>query len=483
MTRRGGSREKAGALALALAAALLTGCAAPVPPASAPPPVLPTAWQGGAASLAGAAPGEWWLQFHDPLLASLVGRALVHSPAIASARAVLMQARATRDIAAAGLAIGVSGNASVQRSKSGSSDSNDNYSAGFDASWEADLYGGRHASLDAGAADVGATRLSLADAQVALAAEVGLQYLAVRAAQGRLAIARENLASEVEIDQITGWRVQAGLLTSLEGEQARAALEQAAAQLPPLLTAQQQASHALAVLCGANPASLEAELAAPAGLPELPAALTLSLPAETLRQRADVRAAEFRLSAARARVSAADAARYPSFKLQGSLGLRGLAIGAGGVSTSLLSAMLGSLSGNAFDGGAARAQVRLQQGALAQSEAAYRSAVLTALQEVEDALSALGGDRERLARLRNASLAASNAALLARQRYTSGLVDFQTVLETQRTLYSAQDGVAQTGAALAADHVRLYKALGGGWQPEANDANPDESVSTPARAP
>ncbi|HEU4842720.1 MAG TPA: TolC family protein, partial [Burkholderiaceae bacterium] len=153
-----------------------------------------------------------------------------------------------------------------------------------------------------------------------------------------------------------------------------------------------------------------------------------------------------------------------TFRLEGSIGLHGL--GVGGTGSTILRALLGSVSGNAFDGGASVAQLKLQQGAQAQAHAAYRATVLAALQEVEDVLSALAGDRRRLEHLHSAAGAANNAALLARQRYSSGLVDFQTVLETQRTLYAAQDSVAATSVSLSDDLVRLYKALGGGWQPD-----------------
>ena len=130
----------------------------------------------------------------------------------------------------------------------------------------------------------------------------------------------------------------------------------------------------------------------------------------------------------------------------------------------MFNALLASVSVPLFDGGAARAQVRAQDAALEQARIAYQATVLGALKEVENALVALRGDRERLARLRNAADAAGNAALLAQQRYASGLIDFQVVLETQRTLLSTQDSVASTAASVATDHVRLYKALGGGWQ-------------------
>jgi outer membrane protein TolC len=181
-----------------------------------------------------------------------------------------------------------------------------------------------------------------------------------------------------------------------------------------------------------------------------------------------VRAAELQVNAAAARVSVADAARYPSFQLSGSVGLSALTLGGLSGGAALASALLGSVSMPIFDGGAASAQVRAQQAALDQARVAWQAAVLTALKDVEDALVALRGDRERLLRLRNAAEAAGNAALLAQQRYNSGLIDFQTVLETQRTLLSTQDSVASTTADLGADHVRLYKALGGGWRDDGN---------------
>ena len=129
----------------------------------------------------------------------------------------------------------------------------------------------------------------------------------------------------------------------------------------------------------------------------------------------------------------------------------------------MVNALLGSVSIPLFDGGAAKAQVRAQEAALEQARIGYQSVVLTALKDVEDALVALKGDRARLVYLEGAATAAGNAALLAQQRYASGLIDFQTVLQTQRTLMTTQDSVASARADISTDHVRLYKALGGGW--------------------
>ena len=202
-------------------------------------------------------------------------------------------------------------------------------------------------------------------------------------------------------------------------------------------------------------------------MPLAPGGLALAFPAETLRQRPDVRSAEHRISAALARVDAAEAARYPSFRLRGSLGLSALTLGTLTDGASVLRSLLASVSAPLFDGGAGKAQVRVQEAALEQARLNYQATVLSALKDVEDALVALHGNTERLARLQAASTAATQAELLARQRYQSGLIDFRTVLDTQRSLLSTQDSVASTQATLSADHVRLYKALGGGWAPDA----------------
>ena len=177
-----------------------------------------------------------------------------------------------------------------------------------------------------------------------------------------------------------------------------------------------------------------------------------------------MRRAEQQVSGALARVSQAEAARYPDFRLAGSLGLSALTLGGLGRGAAVFDSLLASVSVPLFDGGAVRAQVRAQEAALEQTRIAYQSVVLAALQEVEDALVALANDRQQLARLQSAAEAASNAALLAQQRYASGLIDFQVVLDTQRTLLATQESVASTGASVSADHVRLYKALGGGWE-------------------
>ncbi len=459
----------------------LAGCASLTPTAStndaSPKIEIPEAWSAsdGATSLS-----QWWMRFNDPLLGSLVLQAMQANTTVRSAQAALLQARALRDVAAAGLWPVVGASASAQHSTTGKESNGSNFRAGLDASWEVDIFDANRNALAASDANAEASAANLGDVRRSIAAEVALAYIAMRGAQARLAIAEENLASQLETLQITQWRQQAGLVTSLEAEQARGQTEQTRAQLPTLRTSIEQTRHALAVLTGRPPAALAAVLKGSSPVPEATDDLALGIPAETLRQRPDVRAAEYQVTAALARVAQADSARMPNFRLGGSLGLNALTLSALTNSASLVTTLLASVSMPVFDGGAARAQVRAQQAALEQAGMAYQAAVLTALREVEDALVALRGDRERLLRLRNATDAAGNAALLARQRYSSGLVDFQTVLETQRTQLNTQDGVAGASADLAADQVRLYKALGGGWRPDYGDSTtmlPDTRTS------
>lgn len=415
---------------------------------------------------------QWWQRFNDPLLTHFIVQALQVNSSVEMAKAALQQSRAMRDVATAGLFPRIDASVSAQHNKAGDNSTANSFQAGFDATWEPDIFGSKRSALQASEAGVDASVASLADVQISIAAEVALTYLQHRGAQARLAIAQDNLASQLETWQITDWRVQAGLLTSLEAEQARAASEQIQAQIPLLSTAVMQLRHSLSMLCGQAPDALQEQLRAIQPVPQVESTLVMNIPAASLRQRPDVRAAEHQIAAAWARVKQADAALYPHFQISGSLGARALTVGALSNSASIVAGIIASVAMPVFDAGANRAQVRAQQAAFQQVRMSYQATVLNALKEVEDVLVALNGHRDRLLRLRNAAQAAANAALMARQRYSGGLVDFQTVLETQRSVFNTQDAVASTTTDLSADHVRLYKALGGGWQADEHSSIP-----------
>ena len=458
--------------------AVLAGCASLQQPAApAPADPTPAAWTSAAPGAPATAPSDlaaWWSQFGDPQLAPLVQAALQSQTDITTAQARLRQARAARALAGAQLAPTVNASGSAQASASDGSPRTQSWRAGLDAGWEADLWGAGAAGVRAADATLAASALTLAHTRISVAAEVALTLLELRGTQARMAIAERNLASQQQTLQIVQWRHEAGLVTQLDVAQARTAVEQTRAQLPALAGSAAQAMHALAVLTGQAPGALQAQLATPVPLPAAPPALALAIPAEVLRQRPDVQAAERRLQAAAARVDEADAARLPSLSLSGSIGLNALrlsALGSGAGAASLLASVHLPL----FDGGRLRAQVQSQEAARDEAAVAWRATVLAALQEVEDALVSLRATREQLAAQQAAATSAQAAATLAEQRYRSGLVDFANVLQSQRTLLSAEDSVAGTSTALATAHVRLVKALGGGWNPD----EPPFTLDTP----
>jgi len=274
-----------------------------------------------------------------------------------------------------------------------------------------------------------------------------------QAAQARLA----------DLEQ--GYRPQEIAEARAQVEQARANLEQTRAQIPALESALAAAEHRLAILAGQAPGSLHARLAAGTGLPQVPASIAVGIPADTLRQRPDVHAAERVLAAETARLGVAEAARYPAFRLSGSIGLEALTLGGLGEGGAGTHSLLAALAAPIFNAGRLRAQVEIQDAVRERAQATYQATVLTALEDVENALVALARSREREQALASGLDAARNAAALARDRYSAGLIDFQAVLDTERSVLSLQDGLASTRADGLAALVRLYKALGGGWSP------------------
>lgn len=446
---------------------VLAGCAARAPAVGPAADVaMPAAWS-QEAPVSGLPLSHWWRQFGDSLLVELVEAAQRANTDVAIARANLGEARALRDAAAATLWPTLSMSASAQRSRGGASSGSGNlFNVGFDAAWEPDLFGATGHAAGASAAAAQASALTLAAAEVSVAAEVAASYLQLRGSQGRAAIAQDNLAAQEQTLQIAQWREQAGLGSSLETSQARSAVEQTRAQLPVLRASIAQTGHALAVLTGRPPAALDAQLAAAAALPQPPRQLAVAIPAATLRQRPDVLAAEWQMRAAAQRVAQADAQRRPSVQLRASLGWSAVTLGSLG-SVEAARSLVASIGQTVFDRGRLNAQLAAQEAAFDAAQQAYRARVLTALQDVEDALAALSASRDRTVALDAALQATRDAALLANNRYTSGLIDFQTVLDTQRTLLSVQDSLAAAQTELATNHVRLYKALGGGWGPAA----------------
>jgi len=410
-----------------------------------------------------AAPADlsrWWEQFQDPLLTRLVDEASAGNLDLAQASTRLVQARESLAQARAGLVPEVGASAGAGRAFGAGNDRN-SFNVGADASWEIDLFGRIRRGIEASRADAESVWFDREALRVALAAEVATNYIQARQAQARLEVARDTLRIADDNLQLAQWRVQAGLASSLDSEQARAARAQTAAVIPNLENAFTSATFRLAVLTGRAPGTLTAALTEPKPIPEGPEDVAVGIPADTLRQRPDVRSSERNLAAQTARIGVAQAQLYPALRLSGNIGTSAFSLG--GLVDAITGGIFSSLSQTLFDGGRLRSQVRAQRAATEGALAAYRQSILTALEDVENALNALRAARERQAQFAIAFEAATNSAVLARIQYRSGLTDFQQLLDAERSLLSARDGMVSSRADEALALVQLYRALGGGW--------------------
>lgn len=444
---------------------LLAGCAAGPDYARPQPAALgvPDAYQAPAPAGAPADLTQWWAVFGDPVLTGLVDQALAGNLDIAQGEARLRQAREALVQTRAGLLPSLDASAGAGRNFDNSGPNSNRLSLGADAAWQVDLFGGVRRSVEAARADSEASAYDLAAVRIAIAGEVARNYVLARQAQASLAIARDTLVTQDDNLEIAGFRVQAGLVSSLDQEQARQQRASTAASIPGLEQSLAAAANRLAVLTGQAPGAVTDRLMPPGAIPEGPEAVAAGIPADTLRQRPDVRGAERALAAATARIGVARAALLPGLGISGNVGTSALRFG--GLGDVITGGLFTSLSQILFDGGRRQAAARAQEAAADGAFAAYKATVLTALEDVENGLIALRAARERAAQIAISLDASTNAALLARSQYRAGLTDFQTLLDAERSLLGARDGYNQAKADAANALVQLYLALGGGWQP------------------
>jgi NodT family efflux transporter outer membrane factor (OMF) lipoprotein len=457
-----------GRLGLALMLPACLGACAVVGPDYTPPSdPAPVAWnaplQNGLREGAGD-PGlaAWWEVFRDPVLTDLVQRAADGNLDVSRARARVREARARRGLQETDLYPTADGSAAASRSRSGGWESR-LYSVGFDAGWEIDIFGGVRRGIEAAEGDLAAAEAGLADVMVTLAAEMGRNYMEARTLQRRLEVARANMQVQAETYELTRSRYAAGLGDALAVQQALANLEATRSQIPLLEEGLAASFNRLAVLTGEPPGTLDELLAEARPLPVVPPAVTVDIPAETLRRRPDVRRAERQLAAQTARIGMAEADLYPRLHLAGSLGLSAANTNDLADWASRSWSLGPSLSWRIFDAGAVRRNIEIQTAVQAQSLADYEATVLGALEEVENTLSAYVQEQVRCAHLAAAAAAATEGEILARRQYEAGLMDFSNVLDAQRTLLSYQDQLAAGRGAVVTNLIALYKALGGGW--------------------
>jgi NodT family efflux transporter outer membrane factor (OMF) lipoprotein len=422
--------------------------------------------------------GEWWRRLDDATLESLVDRALASGLDVQEAMARVRESRALRGVSGSERFPTLDAGASYQRvSQSQNSPlgifvpDSDLYAAGFDASWEVDLWGRVRRSVEAADADLQAHVEDARDVLVSLAAETAINYVELRAFQKRLEIARTNVELQEETLRLVRGRFESGLVRERDVAQAATNVESTRSHLPELEVGVRTAENRLAVLIGEPPGALAAELEAARPIPVAPRAVAVGVPADALRRRPDVRRAERVLAAETARIGVAEGELYPKLSLVGNIGL------VSSESSNLFERASGvfsfgpSVRWNVFDAGRRRNEVAAQDARTDQALARWRRTVLSALEETENAMTAFAREHERRDSLSEAARQARLAVDLAKSQYEQGLTDFQAVLDSERALALLDDELARSDSAITTDLIRLYKSLGGGF------AGTDERVA------
>ncbi|WP_321933538.1 efflux transporter outer membrane subunit [Paraburkholderia sp. J8-2] len=427
------------------------------------------------------APSQWWLALNDPQLNTLIEAALAHNPDVRAAqarlrasRAQLQQQRAAElpKVGASAAAIRMrepnlsaltSGSSSGQSGSSGGGPITF-YTAGFDASWEIDLFGGTRRAVEAASDEADAVNADLADTQVSLAAEVAQAYIDLRDEQQRLAIAQHTAQLQQEMLTLTEQRRAGGTAAEVDVERLTTQVENTRSTLTPLAAQVEISLDQLAVLTGKAPGALDAELATAQPLPMLPASVPVSDPTTMLAQRPDIRAAERRLASSNAQIGEHVADFLPKLTLFGDLGFS--AAEPGHLFRKNNFSWVGApyLQWNLFDFGRTLGAVRGAEASRDEAEARYEKAVLAALQDANASLSRYGYQREHLVTLQKVQVSAERSATLMRQRYRAGASSLVDLLDTQRTEFTAQQNVVSGQADLLKDFVSLQKSLGLGWQ-------------------
>jgi NodT family efflux transporter outer membrane factor (OMF) lipoprotein len=472
----------------ALLPLLLLGACTVGPDYRAPDVVSPSSFTqaAGQAPLSRAVPekadvAQWWTGFGDKTLDSLIARALAANLDLKTAASRLRQAREEAIMAGAaewpqvnatGSAARVHSNANLAsrlgppQGGSGAPRGGTDiklYSAGFDATWELDIFGGTRRQIEAAKANSEAALWQLHDGEVSLTAEIASTYFTLRAAQARLAVLTSEAARQNDTLTLVASRRQAGFVTQYDVDQQNVLLATTNAEIAPLQAEAAISEHALAVLLAEPPEALYAELGAPAPLPPVPVTVPTGLPSDLLRRRPDVRAAERRLAAATANVGVAVADLYPKFNLIGALSFSG-----NGVSNLFSSGNLGEMgyggiTWSIFSAGKIHANIRSKEEYRNQAYFAYQKAVLGAIRDAEDALARYRTDQQRLIALERAAASGRSSVEIASQQYRAGLAPYLNVLSAEANYLSVSDQLVQSRQALVTDLVALYKALGGGW--------------------
>lgn len=459
--------------------ALLAGCSVG-PDYTAPPSVAtPQQWTAPATAKPKAPDlARWWERLGDPVLDKLIAEAVEGNLDVATAEANVRAARASYKQAGGALWPSLQGSGGFTRTRTapaqskGTSATGNLYQAGFDAAWEIDLFGANRRATEAAGYGIDAAEENLQAALLTLIGDVATNYADARGYQKRIELAQRIAESQRETAKLTRAKFSVGTGSALDAAKADAEVASTEASIPVLEAARAAAVNRLGILLGREPGAVAALMNQSAELPTLTQDPPREAPAQVLSNRPDVRAAERSLAQYTAKIGAAEAARYPSISLTGSIATYGTQFGDLGKHSSLGWSFGPSITVPIFQGGALEAAVELAQAERDQYFLAYRSAVLTALEDVENASVNLNQERIRRERLATQVTHSREAARLSRLLYDNGSSAFLDVLDADRTLYSAEQSLLESEVSVITDYVALAKALGGGWDRPVDSSKP-----------
>jgi len=411
---------------------------------------------------------QWWGQFNDPMLNELIDEAIKANLDLKIAEARLRQARALSGIAKGGLWPSVTATGGYQRMHAAGvtpdDQAKDLYLSGLDAVWELDLFGGIRRNVESANANIQAAVENIRDVQVSLIAEVALDYVQLRGYQQQIVVAQSNLEAQQHTAEITRKLFKVGFNSALDVANAEANVATTESQIPVFETSARQSMYALSVLLARQPADLLEKLSPTGNLPAAPAKIPAGLPSELLRRRPDIREAEAQLHAATAQIGVAVAQFFPAFSLTGTVNWNSNLLRTWFSNANRSYSFGPSLNWPLFQGGAIASNVRLQEALRDQAFMTYQETVLSAFQDVENALIALEKEQEHRKSLADAVAANSKAVDLSLQLFTEGQIAFLNVLIAQESLYASENALVQSQSNIITDIIALYKALGGGWE-------------------
>ncbi len=460
----------------------LAGCAVG-PDYREPKMAVPKQWSGADSRAKTAQPDKWWQAFGDKELDRLITEAIAANLDLKLALERVKDARAQRSATIAAGLPSIDAKNTVSRRFNNSSGGQQTgggvgggfgfgsqhiniFQLGFDAQWELDFFGGVRRAVEAADATIDSEVENSRDVLVTLLGDVARNYIELRSNQRQVEITQKNLAAQRDTQGLTEIRQQSGLASMLDVAQAQAQADTTEAQLPNYEALVKQSIHALSVLLGREPAALSARLERQATIPAGAVVIIPDLPSELLKRRPDIRYAERQMAYANASIGVATAELYPKVNLAAFLGLQNMTITDFtplGKSWSAASTITMPI----FNWGKLNANIKSKKAQFEQSFLTYQSTVLTAFQEVEDALIAYSKEQQRHKSLAQAVAANQLAVELATERYQKGLTGFIDVLQTQQALYQSESLLVASDAKISSNLVALYKALGGGWQTEA----------------